>query len=461
MNLEAHYDTATAWPNHSPWQDELSRRENFSSISEHVDTDVIIVGGGIAGMASAFFTLKNTNKRVVLLEANKIASGASGYNAGQLASYFERPLCSMVQEFNPKLVLEAQQAIDNAWYLLDEMIAEAACTLPVYRFTGHMGMWSDNHLDVHLRSNRLRKDAGLELEQCIISDQVCLGSLKRHYGDLFKVVPQSHIQNILETPSDRYIAALSFQKGTANSSELCNQLAIYLSRTYPERFRIFENSAVNHIKLDKHDATLTVGAYHVYSNRVVLCTNGYKDYEITSSTTLSSHSKPKSLQRTIGFMAAYFEPEKTISSAISYLASPAIGEGQAYYYVTKRPYSNNGKPGSLVCIGGPDKDLPHHVKYNPHRKIGNKIIKQLDDFIQPILTTTHGRKREYQWMWHGVMGYTNGGIRIIGEEPGNPALLYNYGCNGIGLLPSIYGASQVARLLNNEQLPKSLFDPVI
>lgn len=50
-----------------------------------IDTEVLVVGGGIAG-ASAAFHLAGHGRGVVLLERGEIASGASGVNAGQIDS---------------------------------------------------------------------------------------------------------------------------------------------------------------------------------------------------------------------------------------------------------------------------------------------------------------------------------------------------------------------------------------
>jgi len=37
-------------------------------------------------------------------------------------------------------------------------------------------------------------------------------------------------------------------------------------------------------------------------------------------------------------------------------------------------------------------------------------------------------------------------------------VLYNLGCNGVGFLPSIHGATRVARILAGEQVEASIFD---
>ena len=57
------------------------------------------------------------------------------------------------------------------------------------------------------------------------------------------------------------------------------------------------------------------------------------------------------------------------------------------------------------------------------------------------------------------MGYNDSGIRVVGTHPRHPRLLYNLGCNGVGFLPSIYGGQRIARLLADDHLPPSIFDP--
>ena len=56
------------------------------------DTEILIVGGGIAG-ASVAYHLAARGRRVTLLERGEIASGASGVNAGAIDSigWGERP----------------------------------------------------------------------------------------------------------------------------------------------------------------------------------------------------------------------------------------------------------------------------------------------------------------------------------------------------------------------------------
>ena len=86
-------------------------------------------------------------------------------------------------------------------------------------------------------------------------------------------------------------------------------------------------------------------------------------------------------------------------------------------------------------------------------------VRQIDVFLRRLLGTDPGAPIDFRFAWHGLMGYTRDGARLIGAEPRNPVLLYNLGCNGVGLLPSIAGGARIARILAGEDLPASAFDP--
>jgi glycine/D-amino acid oxidase-like deaminating enzyme len=57
------------------------------------------------------------------------------------------------------------------------------------------------------------------------------------------------------------------------------------------------------------------------------------------------------------------------------------------------------------------------------------------------------------------MGYTTSGVRLVGPEPLESRLLYNLGCNGVGILPSIMGARKIAKHVNGEKVEETIFDP--
>lgn len=59
-------------------------QSNFPSLKENTQTKYLIVGGGIAGLSTAYFLLENGERDIVLIEKNIIGSGSTGHSAGML-----------------------------------------------------------------------------------------------------------------------------------------------------------------------------------------------------------------------------------------------------------------------------------------------------------------------------------------------------------------------------------------
>ena len=87
----------------SPWIAQLAADGPPRPLAQDTLTDVVIVGAGIAGVATAFFALRDTTERVLLVERDRVGRGATGRNAGQLTTYFERPLCDIADEFGAEM----------------------------------------------------------------------------------------------------------------------------------------------------------------------------------------------------------------------------------------------------------------------------------------------------------------------------------------------------------------------
>ena len=58
-------------------------RDNYFKLNENIECDVLIIGGGITGISTAYH-LKGSNLKVCLVEKNKLASGVSSKTTGKL-----------------------------------------------------------------------------------------------------------------------------------------------------------------------------------------------------------------------------------------------------------------------------------------------------------------------------------------------------------------------------------------
>ncbi|HEY4522593.1 MAG TPA: FAD-binding oxidoreductase [Candidatus Paceibacterota bacterium] len=447
--------------NLSPWLHQLDSERIQKKLNLDIGTDVAIVGAGIAGTATAFFTLKYTDKKVVLLERFKLAHGATGHNAGQVVSYFERGFAGIVEEFGPELAADGQRAIDDAWELMDEMYTGSGLDIPFSRFTGYAGLTTLEQIVWNLQSNFEKRRLGLSTAHLRIARSSGLATqIPAKYEGLYEVVAHEDVLRLLETERPEYIAVILAQKGVINSALFCQEVIGYLLRTYPDRFSFFEHTNIHKVILRHDHAILDAETHTVTAWRIVLCTNGFKDVHILNETGLDIDAKYHHLViGKVGYMSGYLEKMNKLPIEISYYNKPGIGLDHWYYYLTRRPFEyEKGHEHNLVSLGGFDTQIDETTPYSREDEYPDEIAEKMDEFIHEVYSLEPNHKIEYVFTWHGLMGYTANGVRLIGPEPQNPTLLYNLGCNGVGILPSVYGGRKIARHLAGEKVPKSMFD---
>ncbi len=446
-------------PARSPWIAQLLPDGPPRPLDRDLSTDVVVVGAGIAGVSTAFWTLRDTSKDVVLLERDRVGRGATGRNAGQLTTYFERPLVSIAEEFGEDLACQAQADLEAAHGLLDLMVAESGATVRVERFLGHMGMFALDHALVHLGNNALRHRNGLQPNACIISeDAEWLQDIPDDLAPFYSVVTQERVNELLETPGEKYRGVLSTPAGCANSGLLVQQVLAWLEATYPTRFHYDDTTFVDRVVVGSDDVTAHSGRYAVTAAQVVLCTNGFDGHRV-----VDSDGEPIELVKdqhvvgTIGYMAAFVEDQLRAPGALSFIRNEAIGGETPYVYITRRTYDRPDAAVTLSCMGGPE--WPILEPWSQDLPFPGSLLTEMDGTIRPFAQPDRPPRQPYDFAWHGLMGYTPGKLRVVGRHPGRPALLYNLGCNGIGFLPSVYGGRRISALLAGEDLPSSIFDP--
>ena len=447
-------------PNRSPWIAQLVAVGPPQPLDSDGPADVVVVGAGIAGIATAFFVLRAGAGSVLLVERDRIARGASGRNAGQLTTYFERPLCDVADEHGWEPAAEAQRGIDEAHDLLDTMVDEAAAGLRVERFTGHMGMFNRHHLEVHLRCLRIREQAGLRAQACVVSEEAeFLSQLPAELAGLYSVVSQARVRELLEIDDDRYRAVLSARAGCANSGLLCQQVLRHLQRTYPSRFLYADCTDVERVVVGPDRATVHAGGHRVTAEHVVLCTNGFVDHIVEDDAGSPIRlAADQQITGRVAYMTAFVEDAPRTPAAMSYIRNTTIGGDTPYVYVTRRTYDRPADTVTLTCMGGPEHPFDG-TAYRRDSPFPGDLLQAIDQEVRPFAQPARPPGRPYDFHWHGLMGYNAGGLRVVGAHRRHPRLLFNLGCNGVGFLPSIYGGHRLAQLLAGQPLAPSLFDP--
>jgi len=453
--------------NLSPWVDQLKNKNKVFKLSESLKTDVLVIGGGISGVLSSYFLLKNTNLKITLIEAKTIASGATGHNAGQLVSYFEKQIVNMVKEFGYELAISAQKDINSTWFLLEEIFQETSINTKISIFTGYAGIQTYEDLLIHLQNTLIYKKGGLIYEKLSISsDSPYLNKIPKKYHNLFSLISKKNLLDYLETKDGSYQAMISTKKGVMNSAEFCEDMVEYCLNKYQDRFIIREHSPVSDLYLKENNCLAIVENYKILSKKVILCTNGFEKMNIINLNGKDINKKFHQIVKgCIGYMSAYLEEDLREPTAVSFLPKESNTgndsyDSNPYFYFTRRDYEEKNKRYNLICLGGPEALLDDTNNYNKEHPYPQEAIESIDEFIHKTYKYSPKGEINYKYQWHGLMGYTPNGVRLVGEEPLNKNLIYNLGCNGIGILPAIFGSKKVSLIIKGEKFPKSIFDPV-
>lgn len=424
--------------------------------------DSVIVGAGIAGVSTAYHILRDTSHRVLLLEAGKVAHGATGHNAGQITTYFERPFSDLADSYGIEAASRAQAGVESGWTILETMRREATLATPIWRFTGYAACANKEQILLHLRDNLLRSQGGLLTERLYISaTHLTIAEIPEEYREFCQFVPHAYILSLLETKDAHYIAAICYDKGCMNSALFTEEVTGYLLRTYPDRFTLAEETRVERILFTKDGAQLKTPIHTITADRVILCTNGSTDIAFASPhDDLADTYLQRTVEGKVGYMAGYLEPLDKPPTAASYFPKEGADPEDAYFYLTRRPYDISAEQThNLLCIGGPDRPLKADETYDHDAPFGEDEFNDIESFLKKTYAYYTKKREEEFFLWHGLMGYTKDRLRLVGTDPHEPALLYNLGCNGVGILASLYGAQRIADLLAGKDVEPSLFEP--
>ena len=144
--------------NKSIW---IQNVKNFKldKLNKDIDCDVLIIGGGIAGLSVAY-QMMNSNKKVVLIEKDKCGMGATSKNTGKLTWMQDLIYSRLSKNYNEdvaKLYYDSQvEAIETVKeIILDNKIE---CHLRktksyVFSYTGNDYKEFSNEINFYKKNN--------------------------------------------------------------------------------------------------------------------------------------------------------------------------------------------------------------------------------------------------------------------------------------------------------------------
>lgn len=423
----------------SPWFE--FERTQWPSLHTDIDCDVAIIGGGISGVVTLYYLLTKTSKKILLLEQNRVASGATGNNAGLVCNATEEILSNLRSGSRSEPSIQSAAGIDALINIINKIGANDSF-IPIT--SSRLGFSS---VDSFIRNLECEKDLRLPQWQYLLLDK---DEIKQQIPEQFKryiqFVEHNRIQQALDTIDKSYIAAAitreNLKSGRINSAKLCYQLLAYTRNEFSSRFQVFEDTLISEIRLNTEEQLLKHNNGVIRANDIVLCTNGYKNILIIDTPSQKYVDKiQKSIISREGYLAAFIDSKPTYSAIFfnEHNRYPNI----PYFYLSRTPFPGEVEI-SLSIVGGPEFDLIDSPTSELSKARAKKSLVSEKQFLK---NTFEYDKYNIHFLWRGIVGYTKNGKRWVGQDSKYPHLWYNLGCNGRGLIGAITGAENVADLM--------------
>lgn len=101
------------------------KKSTFPTLQKDVSCNWVIIGGGIAGLATAYFLLEAGETDIVIIEKNTVGSGSTGHSAGMLVYEPEHARWAhYVKKYGPKVAKSYMQSQLDALSLVQHIIKQ-------------------------------------------------------------------------------------------------------------------------------------------------------------------------------------------------------------------------------------------------------------------------------------------------------------------------------------------------
>ncbi|KIJ24528.1 hypothetical protein M422DRAFT_274673 [Sphaerobolus stellatus SS14] len=385
--------------------------------------DVVIIGSGLSGAATAYFLLTGPNppKSVIILEAREACAGATGRNGGHCRPDCYRGYRGYKETFGKEQAFKVLANEMDTLNLMQEIIEKENIDCD---------FWRGYSFDVAM--NQKCADEWHTTLQAYIADGADITGIVEWISDPHKA------QQMTRCPSAQ--AAAIFPAGSLWPYKLVTGLLqICISR---HGLNLQTTTTVKAVKAEGNMWKVETDRGNIIATKVVYASNAFTS---TLLPEFEGKLTPFRGQCSAIVPTKPYSGPNMLSHTYSFRWGPPRGD---YDYMIQRP-----KDG-IIILGGGRWKVP--IK---------KLLGQTDDSIKfPEITTHLGQAlRDYleDWGeesigegllsdWTGIMGYTPEVVPYVGQLPNKPGAFICAGHCGHGMARIMTCARGLAALMRGE-----------
>ncbi len=364
---------------------------NHKELNENINADICIIGGGLTGLSAALH-LSNKGYSVTILEANKIGSGASGRNGGQLGIGMRKDQFYLEKKFGiEKAKIFWSVGLDAVQDVL-KLIKKYDIKCAIKPGVLHVG--------------NTNKDYKFFLDE--------IKHLRKYYNyEQIEYFDEKAIKD--EILSDRYYSGILLKDSFhLNPLKLTYGL---MNACLKNGVKIYEYSPVNQIIEQSNNIEVKANSNVVNTKKLVVSCNGYLD-------------------NLLGSVRNYFMP---INNYI--IATEPLGEKYARKLIKRDVAVSDSRfmidyfrfsEDSRLLFGGPETITSNFVK-DANKFVSKRMIKVFPDL----------KDVKIDFAWGGTLAISVNRMPQFGTLM-KEKLYYAHGYSGHGLAMSIMGGKLVA-----------------
>ncbi|WWD21793.1 hypothetical protein CI109_106281 [Kwoniella shandongensis] len=392
-------------------------------VSPPSHADILIVGGGMMGSALSYFLTRKgaegDGKKVVLVEAKDIGSGASGRNGGHLGPATAHGYYNLLQpppvgtKLSSKEAVRVIQAERDNMELITKIIHDEGITDKVDLWRGHL---CEVHQKAEARPMKEMYDAWL-------------AARKRYgYADDTDTTWIDDPAEAKRVSRFKNVASVQLRPaGSVHSHKLCTELARLALKSPHSDYDIYSWCPVSTITPSKKGGwTVKTAKGTIQAKRVVLCVNAYTKDFFPEDELLHSHILPQFTQLSLITPPETFSGEKAL---------------QYTYNMTDEGYLIQTPMGGIVVGGGLDP-LVRAGKIDPGvgNSLDDSITHQVWDEYLARYCPDHfegwgpeGKGQGETRSWSGILTRVKDILPVVGPVPDREGLFLAAGFHGHGM----------------------------
>jgi len=370
--------------------------KQYGYLTENIDTDVIIVGGGVTGAILGYYFSKN-NINAVILEKARIGHCSTSITTSLLQYELDSNAMALKEYISTENVVKAYKLGLKALNEIEEFVNEHGNNFDYKKADSFLYTSKKLEIKELEQEYNLRKEAGLDVEFIDANNNpfsldVKAGILSKAGGT--KIDPYKYTHSLLD---------VACKKG----------------------LKVYENTEVVKLQYNENDVVAETVYAHKVRGKIIIVATGYNT---------SFFSK-----RTFGVKSTTFNiATKPINNIEDIYKDTVIRDNEVSYNYVRTTEDNR------IILGGEDLNFMPDIL---NEELCNKSYDKLEQRLKNMFPKLD---IEIEYKYCGAFASTSDNLGFLGKDPKNKKLWYCLGYGANGILFAILGGMMLSKLYLGE-----------